>query len=246
MKYCTHCGKPLEPDEKFCSKCGAKVPEEDRVHYTSSNNNRRREPNRSQRPAPQKQKPAWLFALIGFVIALLIAGIGYAAYNAYQNKNAEHHHNDQPASSEQNQSNTNKESELPETQPVSVDVNSDSFSENYMNSDNSNGYEGFYIGDSKDSIEKSHGKPEGTMDINGNEAHLYGNMAVSYDNNDQVDHVYVVPSDMTTDAFTDFHNTPNEKRGDTWYYDKNKDNSYTIKVYTDGSDVKAIENIEQI
>ncbi len=246
VKFCTHCGKPLEPDEKFCSKCGTKVPESQREKPSRSNMNRGGAVNQQQRPSSNHKKPAWLFVVIGFVIALLISGIGYAAYNAYSNKNADKGQEHHSTTSDQNQSTTNKEDELPETKPVSINVNTDSFSENYMNADNSSGYDGFYIGNTKDSIEHSYGKAEGTMDINGNEAYQYGNIAVSYDNNNQVDHVFVTPHDMSTSEFTDFHNTPNERRGDTWYYDKNKDNGYTIKVYTDGSEVQAIENIDQI
>lgn len=265
MKFCTHCGKKLEPDERFCTNCGTEVPKKENIHseklitsnnkqntshHQKTNKHHSTSAHRPTHSAPhrssKKKKPKGLIAIITIIILILIAALIYALLNFVHISDDNKNKAEENKSSQQSQKQETKQEEKKETQTVSIDVNSDDFSENFMNADNSSGYKGFNIGDSKKQIESQFGKPESTMDIRGNDAQKYGNIAVSYDNDDNVDHVFVVPTDMTTDAFTDFHNTPNEKRMDTWYYDKNKENSYTIKLYKDGDHVLAIENIEQI
>ncbi|MDK7925778.1 MAG: hypothetical protein QP798_00620 [Staphylococcus simulans] len=50
---------------------------------------------------------------------------------------------------------------------------------------------------------------------------------------------------MTKDDFTDFHNGPDEISNGNWYYDTDKANGFSIKVYTSKHDIEAIENIMQ-
>lgn len=237
MKYCTNCGKKLEPDELFCTNCGAKVPQKDRHDAAQS-----KPTNETHRIQSSKKKlsKGWII-VISLIILVLVAALIFAISHFMSIRED----NDKKAAQNdttQEQATTSKQ----ETKTVKVEVNSDDFSANFMNADNSSGYKGFHIGDTKKTIEKKYGEPEESLDINGHDANKYGNIAVSYDNDNKVDHVFVVPSNVTTREFTDFHNVPNEKRGDTWYYDKNKDNDYTIKVYTNGQYIKAIENIDQI
>lgn len=237
MKYCTNCGKKLEPDELFCTNCGTKVPQKDRRDAAQS-----KPTNHTPRTQSSKKKlPKGWIIVISFIILALVAALIFAIshfMSIREDNNKKAAQND----TTQEQAKTSKQ----ETETVEVEVNSDDFSANFMNADNTAGYKGFYIGDTKKTIEEKYGKSEENMDINGNETYKYGNIAVSYDNDNKIDHVFVVPTDVTTREFTDFHNVPDEKRGDTWYYDKNKDNDYTIKVYTNGQYIVAIENIDQI
>ncbi|MHD0396408.1 zinc ribbon domain-containing protein [Staphylococcus simulans] len=235
MKYCTNCGKKLEPDELFCTNCGAKVPQKDRRDAAQPTNH-----THMTQSSKQKLSKGWII-VISLIILILVAALIFAISHFMSVRED----NDKKAV-QNDTTQEHKKTSKQQTKTVKVEVNSDDFSANFMNADNTSGYKGFHIGARKKAVEESFGKSKDNIDINGNEAYQYGNIAVSYDNNNKVDHVFVVPTDVTTREFTDFHNVPDEKRGDTWYYDKNKDNDYTLKVYTNGQYIVAIENIDQI
>ncbi|WP_412518829.1 zinc-ribbon domain-containing protein [Staphylococcus simulans] len=229
MKYCTNCGKPLAPDERFCTNCG----KENRDYHEFS---------RSEILHKRTSMSPWkLFgwSLFGLVILGLIIGGAYLAFYFYSggfgNIQQSANHTEQTT-----------HSNIPETDKVSVNVNSTEFSQNFMKSPNTHGYNGFEMGQSKSDVQNTFGNPEGKREIHGNKVELYGNMGVSYDNDDKVNHVFVIPSHMSESEFTTFHNGPDINKGNIWYYDTLKDNGFSIKVYTNNNMIEAIENIPQI
>lgn len=138
-----------------------------------------------------------------------------------------------------------KSSHLPPTYKVEIDVNTPMFSQGYMQAPNVEGYKGFELGEARSEVEKSYSRAEDTKTIDHNTVELYGNIGVSYNSKNQVNHVFVVPEEMSKDDFTDYHNTPDEISNGIWYYDTDETNGFSIKVYTSKHDIEAIENVEQ-
>ncbi|MCD8915416.1 zinc ribbon domain-containing protein [Staphylococcus simulans] len=219
-KICTTCKNKLNSNEKYCTNCGTaashnQFSRSDILHYKQDNSN--------------LKTFVWCSVLVVVFLAL-IAGLIYWFFVFCSNQIGQA----QP-----------KASALPKTHKVNVDVNSAQFSQGYMHTSNTEGYEGFELGETKNGIEKEYGISEGTKTIDGNKAELYGDIGVSYNKDNKVDHVYVVPDKMTKDAFTDFHNAPDEISNGIWYYDLDKSNGFTIKAYTSKHHIEAIENITQ-
>lgn len=184
-----------------------------------------------------KKKIFWI--IIGIIGAALIIGIVYIAFMIFSQENhSEHKSNDQTKNK--------TEKQLPKTHKVNINVKSQEFNQSFMQSPNPEGYKGFKIGTSKPNIEKKFGKSEGVREVNGNDAQQYGDIAVSYNLENKVDHVYVAPRQMTKKEFIKFYNEPNEIKGDIWYYKANYYNGFTIKVYTSQQYIKAIENVPQM
>lgn len=229
MKYCRNCGKPLAPDEHYCTNCG----KENRDYHEFS----RSEILHERTSVSPWQVIGW--SLLGLVILALIIGGAYLAFYFYSGGSGNHQ---QSANSHEQATHHN----LPDTDKILVNVNSTEFSQNFMKSSNTHGYKGFEIGQSKSDVQSTFGKSEGTKEVRGHKVELYGDMGVSYDNDNKIDHVFVIPSHMSETEFTSFHNAPDIDHGSIWYYDTLKDNGFSIKVYTKDNMIEAIENIPQI
>lgn len=186
-------------------------------------------------PSPSSN-PKWLIALI---ILLIIIALGGMIYGGYRLSQVKLHLNttDNQATTTQSEQNT---------ATVHLDVLSYDFSQDFMHSDHIDGYQDFHIGETRKDVEATHGPPEKTVEIDGRDAASYGDLAVSYNAQHQVEHIYVTPHQVTTAQFIDVHQAPNMTDGNIWYYDSRQDNPYTIKVYTQNDQVIAIENIPQI
>ncbi|EGQ3106004.1 hypothetical protein KXP78_000545 [Staphylococcus pseudintermedius] len=186
-------------------------------------------------PSPSSN-PKWIIALI---ILLIIIALGGMIYGGYRLSQVKLHLNttDNQATTTQSEQNT---------ATVYLDVLSYDFSQDFMHSDHIDGYQDFHIGETRKDVEATHGPPEKTVEIDGRDAASYGDLAVSYNAQHQVEHIYVTPHQVTTAQFIDVHQAPNMTDGNIWYYDSRQDNPYTIKVYTQNDQVIAIENIPQI
>lgn len=184
-------------------------------------------------PRPHRN-PKWLIIILSLLIIVALAGLVYGIYRLSQ---FDVHLNLKADRASFHQ---------PDTQTVQIDTLSLDFSQNYMHADCIDGYQGFNIGETRKDIEKQYGPPQREVQIANNKAASYGDMAVTYNEQDKINHVYVTPQNVTTSDFIAFHQTPNITDGDIWYYDQSRDNPYTIKVYTSGNQIMAIENIPQI
>lgn len=216
-KYCTTCKNALQSSEAFCTQCG------------TPSQFSRSEVIHQQKDHGRIKTFVWCSVLV-LVFLALVAGLFYGVLAFWSNQVGKA----QP-----------RASHLPPTHKVEIDVNSPMFSQGYMHAPNTEGYEGFEIGETKSAIEREYGRAEGAKTIDGKKAELYGNIGVSYNSNNQVSHVFVVPGKMTKDDFTDFHNGPDEISNGNWHYDTDKANGFSIKVYTSKNDIEAIENIMQ-
>ncbi|RZI00029.1 zinc ribbon domain-containing protein [Staphylococcus condimenti] len=192
--------------------------------------------NHKPRVSPKK---TIFWIIIGLIGIALIIGIVYFALQIFGEGNNSEHKN-------KNESKNKTQQHLPQTHKVKINVSSTEFNQNFMQSPNPEGYKGFKIGTSKSNIEKKFGKFEGIREINGNDAQQYGDIAISYNLEDKVDHVYVAPRQMTKKEFTKLYDEPDEIKGDIWYYNANYYNGFTIKVFTSQQYIKAIENVPQM
>lgn len=175
-----------------------------------------------------------LSLIFGILLIALVIGSAYLVFKFYLSHNAS-----------QDQKKQGAKSHLPKTHKVAVDVNSYAFSQGYMKSPNTEGYKGFELGQKQATVEKKYGKPEKSLKVDHITVEQYGNMGISYNKENIVNHVFVLPDHMSKSVFTNFHNAPDEIKDGFWYYDANKYNGFTIKVYTSKEEIKAIENIPQ-
>ncbi|MHD0396379.1 hypothetical protein ACY2DA_00630 [Staphylococcus simulans] len=216
-KYCTTCKNTLQSNEAFCTHCGtpSQFSRSEIIHQQTDRG---------------KMKTLIWCSVLVLVFLALIVGLFFGVFAFWTNQVGKA----QP-----------RASHLPPTHKVEIDINSPMFSQGYMHSPHTDGYEGFELGEAKSTIEKEYGRAEGTKTIDGNKVELYGNMGVSYNSENQVNHVFVVPGEMTKDDFTNFHSTPDEISNGVWYYDADEANGFSIKVYTSKNNIEAIENVEQ-
>lgn len=176
-----------------------------------------------------------LWVILGIIGIALVISIIYFVFALFNNRNDN--------SSEPKHETTQQ---TPNSKKVAIKVDTPQFSQEFMQTPQTEGYKGFKIGASKEQIEKHFGKSEGTREINGTDAQQYGDIAVTYNHDDKATHVYVTPRQMTKKAFTDFYNEPGQIRGDIWYYDYNAYDGFSIKVFISHQYIKAIENVPQM
>ena len=216
MQQCQHCGAPIEQYTRICPHCGR---------------------SRFEAPTPPKKPSSWLFKILAFFITLLIiAVIVSIGFLAMRFMNTDINFDFTPKKSDK---------ALPHTKLQHVNVLSPEFSAQYMNVNRIEGYQGFKLNQTRDQIEQQFGKAEKTFKVDDLKVHQYGDIGVSY-SNDRVNHVLVTPNNVSNHAFIVVHNRPDAEHGHYWYYDKNNQNGYTIKVYVKDGHIIAIENIPQI
>ncbi|MCO4328733.1 zinc ribbon domain-containing protein [Staphylococcus hyicus] len=220
MHKCKHCGAPIERYSRICPHCGH---------------------SRFEPPTPPKKPIKPLFMFLAFLITILIivtiAGMVFLAMR-FMDADINLDFTSQKATQ-------NTEKSLPSTKLQHINVLSQEFSANYMNVSRIEGYQGFNHNQTKDQIESQFGKADQTFKLDGMTLHQYGDIAVSYDNQ-RVNHVLITPHNISNQAFIAVHHRPDVDHGSYWYYDKNKQNGYTIKVYVKNGHIQAIENIPQI
>lgn len=94
--FCTNCGAPVEPGQKFCNKCGTPVNEADvnvkgfeprpQSETQQQSETQAQIPSQPQMQPQPKKKKTWLIVLIILAVLALVSVIGgilaYRAYNA--------------------------------------------------------------------------------------------------------------------------------------------------------------------
>lgn len=207
--------------------------------YSKNNNSNYRASNYTQRnndylyASKKKKKSATVIILSIVAVLLLLGALIVAGYFLFKNLNININTGD---SSESNANN----------QRISINVLSDQFSSDFMKSDNTDGYDGFNIGMSKDDIKEEFGEPESVDSMDFGDVEKYGDIGVTYDSDDTVSSVYVLPQDVSVSAFKQFHGEPTMESDDQLIYDDNSDNGFTIFVNVKDGEVQSIENGYQI
>ena len=203
--------------------------------YSKNNNSNYRTSNYTQRnndylySSKKKKKSATVIILSIVAVLLLLGALVVAGYFLFKNLNININTGD---SSESNANN----------QRISINVLSDQFSSDFMKSDNSDGYDGFNIGMSKDDIKEEFGEPESVDSMDFGEVEKYGDIGVTYDSDDTVSSVYVLPQDVSVSAFKQFHGEPTMESDGQLIYDDNSDNGFTIFINVKDGEVQSIEN----
>ncbi|MEB7038648.1 zinc ribbon domain-containing protein [Staphylococcus gallinarum] len=203
--------------------------------YSKNNNSNYRTSNYTQRnndylySSKKKKKSATVIILSIVAVLLLLGALIVAGYFLFKNLNININTGD---SSESNANN----------QRISINVLSDQFSSDFMKSDNSDGYDGFNIGMSKDDIKEEFGEPESVDSMDFGEVEKYGDIGVTYDSDDTVSSVYVLPQDVSVSAFKQFHGEPTMESDGQLIYDDNSDNGFTIFINVKDGEVQSIEN----
>lgn len=203
--------------------------------YSKNNNSNYRTSNYSYRNndylyANRKKKKSATVIILSIVAVLLLLGaLIVAGYFLFKNLNININTGD---SSESNANN----------QRISINVLSDQFSSDFMKSDNTDGYDGFNIGMSKDDIKEEFGEPESVDSMDFGEVEKYGDIGVTYDSDDTVSSVYVLPQDVSVSAFKQFHGEPTMESDGQLIYDDNSDNGFTIFINVKDGEVQSIEN----
>ncbi|PTK92758.1 hypothetical protein BUZ03_01625 [Staphylococcus gallinarum] len=203
--------------------------------YSKNNNSNYRTSNYSYRnndylyASKKKKKSATVIILSIVAVLLLLGALIVAGYFLFKNLNININTVD---SSESNANNKR----------ISINVLSDQFSSDFMKSDNSDGYDGFNIGMSKDDIKEEFGEPESVDSMDFGEVEKYGDIGVTYDSDDTVSSVYVLPQDVSVSAFKQFHGEPTMESDGQLIYDDNSDNGFTIFINVKDGEVQSIEN----
>ncbi|MCD8785543.1 zinc ribbon domain-containing protein [Staphylococcus gallinarum] len=203
--------------------------------YSKNNNSNYRTSNYSYRnndylyASKKKKKSATVIILSIVAVLLLLGALIVAGYFLFKNLNININTGD---SSESNANN----------QRISINVLSDQFSSDFMKSDNTDGYDGFNIGMSKDDIKEEFGEPESVDSMDFGEVEKYGDIGVTYDSDDTVSSVYVLPQDVSVSAFKQFHGEPTMESDGQLIYDDNSDNGFTIFINVKDGEVQSIEN----
>ncbi|WP_353421480.1 zinc ribbon domain-containing protein [Staphylococcus delphini] len=223
MVYCTKCGNALKENQPFCNRCGQPVAARSAVYVESKKSS----------PWP------WIIGIIGVLI--LLAGLAFAGLQIFKNNSA-----NQSASQTQNGANTPNSEQVLGHAPraeTSVNVLTDSFSADFMNTPSVGGYNGFNVGMTRSQIEQVAGQSTGTVQLyDSTVIQKYNNMGVEYDSNDRVSKVYVTPDNVTTQQFTNFHGGPKIGGGSPMLYDNNPNNGFSIYAHVRDGYVVAIEN----
>ncbi|UEX90308.1 hypothetical protein [Staphylococcus ratti] len=217
METCKHCGASLKKYTRMCPHCGH---------------------SRFEPISPSKPKSSFLFKGLGVLITLMIIAVIIALIILVIRLV----HTD----IQFDFSTKKSERTIPQTQTQHIDVLSSSFSTHYMNANHVEGYRNFKRNRSQSQIEQQFGKPEKTFSIDGQKVYQYGDISIAYNNDKRVNHVFITPTNVMTHDFIQVHQRPDTDYGHFWYYDKNRGNGYTIKVYVQDGYIQAIENIPQI
>lgn len=237
MKYCPNCGNKLQSDKAFCNQCGTQLENENRKNkYRRITENNLKSINNTQQRKHNKSRTWKIIAIIGAIV-ILLSTLFFVTYFFYKNVISDNEAINVFKSDSQN--NKNKEQ-------TDVNVLSSNFSENYMNADNTDGYAGINIGMSKNDVKEKFGEPNDSISMDIGNVKKYNNIGVYYGIDKTVSSVYILPENISTTDFKNFHGEPTIETDSQLIYDDNPDNNFTIIINIDGDEIQSIENTYQI
>lgn len=260
MRYCTNCGYKINDNQSFCNNCGTKLHEsQSNTQSNQQGNQQSNQPNNQysnhNRIARDKEVndrytyhyqdndhhkssgfgKVLLAILIVAILSLLLYGL-YFAYNQFTGHNSS---NDTTQSQSSDTSDSSSEG-------AQIDIFSDEFDQAYTKSPSTDGYAEIYNGMSRSGVETRYGQSNGTVYLQGSTYEKYGDIAVLYDEHDDVSQVIVTPSNITEDDYIEHYGEPDDREGNTLIYDTYKDNDFSVLVTIKDGMVLAIENVDQL
>ncbi|OEL08487.1 zinc-ribbon domain-containing protein [Staphylococcus equorum] len=240
MRYCPNCGNKIDDKQIFCNKCGTKLDANNKGNNDESlNTSTQKNGYESSKTKQNKRSKGKIWIIVSSVLAVIILVLvllftGYFFYkNVISNNDA-------------NNTFQSTESKSQNNEEVDIKVLSSEFSEDFMNEDNTGGYEGFNLGMSKEDIQQKFGKPSSSTSMDVGNVEKYGNIGIYYGIDDTISSVYVLPEDVSIVDFKHFHGEPTVETDSQLVYDDNSDNSFTIFVNIEDDKVQSIENTFQI
>lgn len=140
----------------------------------------------------------------------------------------------------------NENETIQNNQRPTINVLSSEFSENFMNDDNTGGYEGFNIGMSKHEIKSKFGEPDKSISMYIGNVEKYHNIGIHYGIDGTVSSVYIIPETISVSDFKQFHGDPTVETESQLVYDDNPDNGFTVFVNKENNEVQSVENTYQV
>ncbi|SCT12314.1 zinc-ribbon domain-containing protein [Staphylococcus caeli] len=238
MKYCPNCGNKVENNQSFCNKCGEKLVNVDRkINHNKYYNSQLKNKNSRNEHRNRSNSKLWMIIISIVVFIIIVLALSVGGYYLYKNVvlgngTINIFQKDNRANQDQQQS--------------VINVLSDEFSENFMNEDNTGGYEGFNIGMSKDDIKEKFGEPNDIVYMGIGEVEKYHNIGIYYGIDGTVSSVYVLPEGVSVSEFKQFHGDPTVETENQLVYDDNPDNGFTILINIANGEIQSIENRYQV
>ncbi|KAA9272596.1 zinc ribbon domain-containing protein [Staphylococcus epidermidis] len=244
MKYCANCGHKINNNQSFCNNCGAKL--HDSQSNQQSNHNKidkvRGVNDRytyHYRDNNQHKRSGFEKVLIAILAVVILGLLVYGLYFAYQQFKS---HNSSNGTTQSQSSNTSDDN----AHGAQIDIFSDTFDQSYIKAPSKDGYAEIYNGMSRTDVETKYGQSNGTIYLQGSTYEKYGDLAVMYDEYDDVSQVIVTPSNITEDDYIEHYGEPDDREGNIFIYDAYKDNDFSVLVTIKDGMVLAIENVDQL
>lgn len=177
--------------------------------------------------------------LIAILAVVILGLLVYGLYFAYQQFKS---HNSSNGTTQSQSSNTSDDN----AHGAQIDIFSDTFDQSYIKAPSKDGYAEIYNCMSRSGVETKYGKSNGTIYLQGSTYEKYGDLAVMYDEYDDVSQVIVTPSNITEDDYIEHYGEPDDREGNIFIYDAYKDNDFSVLVTIKGGMVLAIENVDQL
>ncbi|GAA6826262.1 hypothetical protein HpBTM60_33870 [Helicobacter pylori] len=190
------------------------------------------------------KKSKWNIIMIVVIILVFLALVFALFFGTYSfiknNVNFNTHHS-------HSTNDKGKDNSEPKDAPK-INVLSSEFSNDFMHTDQRNGYHGITKGMTKKEVEKKLGHTNHIVPISSIKAHKYGSIATYYNKDDKVERIFVVPQNVTIQKFENYYGQATISYNQSGkVYDSNPNNSFTVKVFTNKNDkVTGIENVDQI
>lgn len=262
MKYCPQCGSPLKENQHFCNRCGCDI-QNFKYGYTQENNYFPQEPKRKRR--------IWPFIVIAIFVIAVIGSSCFAYYHFFlkgneqaqskptttqhvakeEEKQGEHKISNDPKKAEKQRAEEEKEEKTDKEnapQPPKIDVLSNEFHKDFMESDRRNEYKGIRIGMTKEEVERRLGKSSTKFEYSDFYAFKYGDLAILYSDFDKgkVVSFAVVPENVSVEEFIQHHPKYTARYKDKLIYNNDKTNNYEIDVIIKDNKIKEIMNIDDM
>lgn len=244
MKYCTNCGHKINNNQSFCNNCGAKL--HDFQSNQQSNHNKIDKVrgvndwySYHYRDNNQHKRAGFGKVLIAILAVVILGLLVYGLYFAYHQFTS---HNSFNGTTQSQSSNTSDDN----AHGAQIDIFSDTFDQSYIKAPSKDGYTEIYNGMSRSDVETKYGQSNGTINLQGSTYEKYGDLAVMYDEYDDVSQVIVTPSNITEDDYIEHYGEPDDREGNIFIYDTYKDNDFSVLVTIKDGMVLAIENVDQL
>src|SRR5699024_8165996 len=172
MKYCPNCGNKIENTQVYSKKYSKKLVNSDNKSEKNKYQNSKLQHKISRNGQIERcNSKLWAIIVSIIVVILLVVALMFAGYYFYKNVFL----GNSSINIFQSDSETTHDN-----QQATINVLSSEFSENFMNADNTGGYEGFNIGMSKHEIKSKFGEPDNTISMDIGNVEKYHNIGIYY------------------------------------------------------------------